>query len=104
MTHTHPKPAPANHKGMETIMTPHGTITKGIVARRCATGAMLVGTLLLPACQLSVENPGPVQDQYLSLTTAHQAVVNGAGRALANATASGTSGSLGYAAGALSRE
>lgn len=59
---------------------------------------------LLAGCDFDVENPGPVQDQYLDLASAHQAVVNGAGRALANATASGTGGSIGYDASAISRE
>jgi hypothetical protein len=65
-------------------------------------GALLLGTLV--ACNVDVQNPGPVQDEFLSLATAHQAVVNGAGRALANATASGTGGSIGFDASAVSRE
>jgi hypothetical protein len=59
---------------------------------------------LLTACDLSVQNPGPVADEFLSLAAAHQAVANGAGRFLANAIASGTSGSLGFDGAAITRE
>src|SRR5258705_2044638 len=76
-------------------------------ARRLAgrhTAAAIALIALLASCQLDVENPGPVQDQFLDLPTAHQAVVNGAGRAVANSLASGTGGSLGFDASAISRE
>jgi len=76
-------------------------------ARRLAgrhTAAAIALVALLASCQLDVENPGPVQDQFLDLPTAHQAVVNGAGRAVANSLASGTGGSLGFDASAISRE
>ena len=46
-----------------------------------ATAAMMVGSLA--ACE--VTNPGPVQDEFLDLTEAHQALVNGAGAVLAGA-------------------
>ena len=65
---------------------------------------VLLAALLAVACKLDVSNPGPVQDKFLDLASAHQAVVNGAGRAVANSLASGTGGSLGFDASAVARE
>jgi hypothetical protein len=50
------------------------TTTKG----RISAGALAVLTsVALTACD--VTNPGPVQDEFLDLAPAHQALVNGAG-------------------------
>lgn len=51
---------------------------------RCAgIGAALLSALALGACDLSVTNPGPVQDDFLNDDGAFPAVVNGAKRAFA---------------------
>ncbi|MDB4892731.1 MAG: RagB/SusD protein [Gemmatimonadetes bacterium] len=72
--------------------------------RRYTLAIVAVSMLIATACNLDVENPGPVQDQFLDLASAHQAVVNGAGRAIANSLASGTGGALGFDASAVARE
>jgi len=51
---------------------------------RCASfGVALLGVFALTGCDLSVTNPGPVQDTFLDDDGAFPAVVNGARRALA---------------------
>ena len=61
----------------------------------------LVATLLcaLMGCDLSVSNPGPVADTALDEAVAHQAVVNGMGRALSRAV-----GFVAYTGGIVTRE
>lgn len=56
------------------------------VKRHCASviAAAAVVTIAV-SCDLSVSNPGPVQDSYLDQETAHAALVAGMGRALAGA-------------------
>jgi len=56
-------------------------------------------TLALSACSFEVTNPGPVQDEFLNLAEAHQALVNGAGRRLAEATSY-----IGYTGALAARE
>jgi hypothetical protein len=53
------------------------------MARRAA--ASLTAGLLVSMAACEVTNPGPVQDQFLDLPEAHQALVNGAGATLAGA-------------------
>jgi hypothetical protein len=53
----------------------------------------------ISGCDFSVSNPGPIQDKFLERREAHQAMVNGAGRQLAEAL-NWTS----YTGGAVSRE
>lgn len=55
----------------------------GAVPRFRGVGSVAVALTILGAgCDLSVTNPGPVQDKFLDNSAAHQALVNGAGRAL----------------------
>lgn len=58
----------------------------------------------LAACDFSVLNPGPVEDVFLDHPGAWEGVVNGAGRALAFALASGTGNGLGFDATIVTRE
>ncbi len=51
--------------------------------RSAGIGAALMGVLALGACDLTVTNPGPVQDGFLDEDGAFPAVVNGAKRAFA---------------------
>ena len=59
--------------------------------------------LLLGACDLTVSNPGPTEDQFVSDPAAFEALANGAGRALGDAMGAST-GSMGFAAAQISRE
>jgi len=79
-------------------------LSSRVIPRRSATAIISATLMAVTACNLDVENPGPVQDQFLDLASAHQAVVNGAGRSIANALASGTGGSMGFDASAVARE
>lgn len=54
-----------------------------------AAAALLVVVSVL-ACDFTVTNPGPVRDQSLSLEASHQAMVNGAGRAVMAALGEGS--------------
>ena len=62
---------------------------------RMTMAVLAVG--ILAGCE--VTNPGPVQDEFLNLPEAHQALVNGAGRRLSLAISS-----IGYAAALSARE
>ena len=75
------------------------TISSGTSIRiaSCLTSFGLV--LLVTACQLDVTNPGPIQAEALEDTKALAAVVNGAGRDLAEAL-----NWVAYTGGAVSRE
>lgn len=65
-----------------------------------ALGSLLVtGAMALGACDTSVTNPGPVQDEFLSNAEAHAAVVNGMGRNLAEAL-----NWIGYTGASVARE
>lgn len=44
-----------------------------------------LSAIAVAACNWDVTNPGPVQDSYLDQPSAHEALVNGASRALSNA-------------------
>jgi hypothetical protein len=46
---------------------------------------LVAGVISLGACDTNVTNPGPVQDDFLSNAEAHDALVNGMGRATAEA-------------------
>ena len=48
-----------------------------------ASGAVLLGTVLLAGCDIT--NPGPVSDEFLAVKASHAGLVNGAGRRLAEA-------------------
>lgn len=60
---------------------------------------LLGGVLAVAACDTDVTNPGPVQDQFLERAEAHEALVNGMGRAAAHAL-----NWLSYTGAAVSRE
>lgn len=61
---------------------------------------LLMGVVVgLTACDTEVTNPGPVQDQFLDRVEAHDALVNGMGRATAQAL-----NWLSYTGGAVARE
>jgi hypothetical protein len=51
--------------------------------RHAGVAAAALAAVLLTACE--VTNPGPVQDEFLDLAEAHQALVNGSGAALSGA-------------------
>jgi len=78
-------------------MTPTISSTMGRAAR--STAATLGLTLALASCTLDATNPGPIQADALNTTGALAALVNGAGRDLAEAI-NWTS----YTGGAVSRE
>ena len=61
--------------------------------------AVALGTILLWACSFDVINPGPVEDHYLDDPAAHQALVNGMGRAFASAL-----NQVSYTGAAVTRE
>lgn len=67
--------------------------------RQLARSVGVTTLLSLAACDFSVTNPGPVQDEFLNAPAAHEAVVNGMGRALADAL-----NWIAYTGGAVSRE
>jgi len=66
---------------------------------RCVKSIGLMVALLLAACDTSVSNPGPVEDEFLSDPGAQTALVNGAGRALATGI-----NWIGYTGAAVARE
>lgn len=67
-------------------------------ARGVKSGCLLLA-VLLAACDTSVSNPGPVEDEFLTDPGAQAALVNGAGRALASGM-----NWLGYTGAAVARE
>lgn len=64
-----------------------------------ARGALFLPVLALAGCDFSVTNPGPIQDKFLDQAAAHEAMVNGAGRQLAEAL-----NWTAYTGGAVARE
>ena len=69
-------------KAMRTIEA--ATCRTGVASGRRALavgGVLLLALLVAPACDLSVTNPGPVQDQFLDDPKAFAGIVNGMGRA-----------------------
>lgn len=66
--------------------------------------AALLATFALAACNFDVVNPGPVEDTFLNHPGARVGIVNGAGRSLAYAIASGTGNGLGFDAAIITRE
>lgn len=64
--------------------------------QRAALAALLLAT---SACDLTVSNPGPVADEALDDAAAHQALVNGMGRALSRAL-----GYIAYTSAVASKE
>lgn len=73
------------------------------LSRRRAVAASVVAVATLASCDFEVSNPGPVEDSFLNVQAAHDAVVNGAIRAFN--TALGTDGSNFAMCGAvISRE
>jgi hypothetical protein len=67
---------------------------------------MILAPLLvfaLGACDLSVSNPGPTEDRFVSDPAAFLALANGAGRALGDAMGAST-GSMGFTMAQISRE
>ena len=68
--------------------------------RSVGTGAVVVLTCFaVTACDLDVQNPGPVSDDFLDNATAHEAMANGAMVALADALTT-----TAYTTGASTRE
>lgn len=53
--------------------------------RAIRVGVAAAAAAALAGCDFEVTNPGPVQDEFLDETGAHEAIVNGMGRALADA-------------------
>jgi starch-binding outer membrane protein, SusD/RagB family len=83
-------------------MRPHvNRVAAALLSKVLLSTVLLLG---LSACDLTVSNPGPFQDEDLNQVSAHQAVVNGAGRALANAIASGTAPGIGFDGSSVARE
>lgn len=70
---------------------------------RLVSGAALAATLGLGACDLNVSNPGPVEDSFLDVEAAHNAVVYGAIRAF-NSALGGDGGNLAMCGAIISRE
>ncbi len=60
---------------------------------------LVAGAVALGACDTSVTNPGPVQDEFLNDPESHEAIVNGMGRAVAEAL-----NWIGYTSAAVTRE
>jgi hypothetical protein len=58
---------------------------KTMTLTRARALAVALGMIAMSACDLTVTNPGPVQDQYLDDKAAIPSIVNGAGRDLAEA-------------------
>ncbi len=73
----------------------------GRTAMRALTTTLTtaVALLSLAGCDTNVTNPGPVQDQFLDKPDAHPAIVNGMGRAVAEAL-----NWIGYTGAAVARE
>jgi hypothetical protein len=65
--------------------------------------ALIVAAFGLASCDLKVSNPGPVEDSFLSVEAAHNAVVYGAMRAY-NSALAGDGGNLAMCGGVISRE
>lgn len=59
--------------------------TKGGASRALARviGLACIGALPLAACDTTVVNPGPIEDEFLDDPLAYPAMVNGMGRAFA---------------------
>jgi hypothetical protein len=70
---------------------------------RLLSGIALAATLGIGACDLSVSNPGPVEDAFLDVEAAHNAVVYGAMRAF-NSALGGDGGNLAMCGAVISRE
>ena len=74
--------------------------TQMAMARRAIMGAPLAAILVVAtACDTTVTNPGRYEDQYLDLPDAHNAVVNGAARALSDGL-----NEVAYTTAAITRE
>jgi hypothetical protein len=79
--------------------------------RKPSIGGVWIGTrlvlvtaaLLVSGCDLKVSNPGPVEDSFLSVEAAHNAVVYGAMRAY-NSALAGDGGNLAMCGGVVARE
>jgi hypothetical protein len=72
----------------------------GVSARWTVATVLAMG---LTACDLSVSNPGPVEDSYLDQEAAHDAVVYGAMRQFSNALGS-NGGNFAICGGVVTRE
>jgi len=70
---------------------------------RVLSGLALAATFGVGACDLSVSNPGPVEDSFLDVAAAHNAVVYGAMRAY-NSALGGDGGNLAMCGGVVARE
>ncbi len=66
------------------------------------TGVLGLVLMVAPACDISVTNPGPIQDQYLNDPQAFAAVVNGMANAVAAAV--GLDGGLAKVVSCVTRE
>lgn len=70
---------------------------------RLGSTFLLAGLVGLGACDLSVSNPGPVEDSFLDVDAAHNAVVYGAMRAF-NSALAGDGGNIAMCGAVISRE
>jgi hypothetical protein len=70
---------------------------------RRLSGIVLAATIGVTGCDLTVSNPGPVEDTFLDVEAAHNAVVYGAMRAF-NSALAGDGGNLAMCGAVISRE
>jgi hypothetical protein len=70
---------------------------------RLGSSLLLAAVVGLGACDLSVSNPGPVEDSFLDVEAAHNAVVYGAMRAF-NSALAGDGGNIAMCGAVISRE
>jgi starch-binding outer membrane protein, SusD/RagB family len=75
---------------------------KQLAGRTILPYAVLIATSLT-GCELEVSNPGPVEDSFLSVEAAHDAVVYGSMRAF-NSALAGDGGNLAMCGGVIARE
>lgn len=74
-------------------------MTSNRAMKRLGFAGVLVGAVTLASCDFDVTNPGPVQDQFLNDPAAQPALVDGMGRAVAEAW-----NWIGYTSAAVARE
>lgn len=107
MTHgtgtTFPVTAPSADAGRPTTpgMRSATATAKPVPSRGLARvlGLVCIGALPLAACDTTVVNPGPIEDEFLNNPLAYPAMVNGMGRAFAQGL-----NYVGYTSAAVARE
>ena len=70
---------------------------------RLKSKLLVAAVIALAACDLSVSNPGPVEDSFLDVDAAHNAIVYGAMRAY-NSALAGDGGNIAMCGGVIARE